>query len=261
MILSRTTFSVTDSGMTYHRLRKTLPDVCLSGLLFVLFFLPNLNQLRAAEVIDPYLEDRLQMVEEQLKTRGIDDPRVLSAMSTVPRHLFVNKTLKKLAYHDGPLPIGHGQTISQPFIVAYMSQVIGLQPGQRVLEIGTGSGYQAAILAELTDKVYTIEIVKPLAKKVDNLFEKLGYHLIQRRQGDGYYGLPEVAPFDAIVVTAAAEYIPPPLLKQLKDGGRMIIPVGSPFRVQHLLLVTKENGTVRTRKMMAVRFVPFRRVR
>jgi len=210
---------------------------------------------------DSYVRDRLQMVDEQLISRGIDDPKVLHAMGSVPRHLFVDKALRKLAYHDGPLPIGHGQTISQPFIVAYMSQIIDLQPGQRVLEIGTGSGYQAAILSELTDKVYTIEIVEPLAKKVDNRFKKLGYHTIKRKQGDGYYGWPEAAPFDAIVVTAAAEYIPPPLLKQLKDGGRMIIPVGSPFRVQHLLLVTKKDGTVRTRKMMAVRFVPFRRSR
>lgn len=228
-------------------------------LLCILFFGTVLDTAYGDN--DPFLENRQQMVDIQIKARGINDTRVLNAMATVPRHLFVNKALRKLAYHDGPLPIGHGQTISQPFIVAFMSQIIDLQPGQRVLEIGTGSGYQAAILSELTDRVYTIEIVKPLAKEVDNRFKKLGYHMIKRKQGDGYYGWPEAGPFDAIVVTAAAEYIPPPLLKQLKDGGRMIIPVGSPFRVQHLLLVTKKDETVRTRKMMAVRFVPFRRSR
>lgn len=210
---------------------------------------------------DAFQKNRKQMVEVQLKGRGIRDTAVLHAMATVPRHLFVAKHLRRRAYDDGPLPIGHGQTISQPFIVAYMSQIIRLKPGQRVLEIGTGSGYQAAILAEMTDHVYTMEIVPPLAEKAGKRLKKLGYRKINTRQGDGYHGWPEAAPFDAIVVTAAAEFIPPPLIKQLKEGGRMIIPVGSPFFVQHLLLVTKNRGKITTRNLMAVRFVPFKRAR
>ncbi len=199
------------------------------------------------------------MVEAQLKDRGIQNTAVLSAMTTVPRHLFVSENLHKQAYSDGPLPIGHGQTISQPFIVAYMSQIIDIRTGQRVLEIGTGSGYQAAILAELTDHVYTIEIVPPLAQSASKRLQNLGYRKINTKQDDGYYGWPEAAPFDAIVVTAATEFIPPPLIKQLKEGGKMIIPVGSPFSIQHLILVTKSRGKINTRNLMPVRFVPFRR--
>ncbi len=229
-------------------------------LLFVILILiATLTSPLSGRATDSFYASRQQMVKEQLAARGIDDAGVLRAMKSVPRHLFVRSSLAKLAYHDGPLPIGHGQTISQPFIVAYMSQIIELKPGQKVLEIGTGSGYQAAILAELTNQVYTIEIIEPLAKQTDKLFDKLGYSSIKRKQADGYYGWPDAGPFDAIVVTAAAEFIPPPLIQQLKEGGRMIIPVGSPFRVQHLMFVTKKKGAIRTRKLMAVRFVPFRR--
>lgn len=199
------------------------------------------------------------MVEKQLKMRGIDNPSVLSAMEKVPRHFFIPEYLRKRAYDDTPLPIGHGQTISQPFIVAFMSQAIDIKSGQRVLEIGTGSGYQAAILAEMIDKVYTIEIIPELAKKAAERFSRLNYMTIQARQGDGYHGWPEAAPFDAILVTAAAEFIPPPLIRQLKEGGKMLIPVGSPFLTQNLLLVTKRKGTVTTRSLMPVRFVPFGR--
>ena len=232
---------------------------------FLLFTLPAatlaMPHLGGCTGPDAFQKNRKQMVDVQLKGRGINNTDVLRAMAVVPRHLFVSKYLRRRAYDDGPLPIGHGQTISQPFIVAYMSQIIRLKPGQRVLEIGTGSGYQAAILAQLTDHVYTMEIVPSLAESAAKRLKELGYHTINTRQGDGYNGWPEAAPFDAIVVTAAAEFIPPPLIRQLKEGGRMIIPVGSPFFVQHLLLVTKNKGTITTQNLMPVRFVPFRRSR
>ena len=202
---------------------------------------------------------RMQMVDEQLKDRGITDLKVLRAMSTVPRHLFVPAYLKQQAYTDGPLPIGHGQTISQPYIVAYMTEILHIQPQHRLLEIGTGSGYQAAVLAELSDQVYTMEIIPELADSAGRRLKETGCSSVTVRQGDGYHGWPEAAPFDGIMVTAAAEFIPPPLLQQLKEGGRMIIPVGSPFYVQHLMLVEKTQGKISTRSLMPVRFVPFRR--
>jgi len=214
----------------------------------------------AADQADQYEGKRAEMVASQLAGRGIENREVLEAMAEVQRHLFVPENLRRLAYGDFPLPIGHGQTISQPYIVAFMTEVIRPAPGQRVLEIGTGSGYQAAVLAELVAEVYTIEIVPELAQSADNRLRQLGYANVKTREGDGYYGWPEAGPFDAIVVTAAAEFIPPPLLQQLKEGGLMIIPVGSPFHVQHLMLVNKEKGDrVTTRKLMPVRFVPFRR--
>jgi protein-L-isoaspartate(D-aspartate) O-methyltransferase len=160
---------------------------------------------------------------------------------------------------DGPLPIGHGQTISQPYIVAYMTEILRIKPQHKVLEIGTGSGYQAAVLAELTNQVYTVEIIPELANSAGKRLKKTGYSSVKARQGDGYHGWPDAAPFDAIMVTAAAEFIPPPLLQQLAEGGRMIIPVGSPFYVQHLMLVEKRQGEISTRSLMLVRFVPFRR--
>jgi protein-L-isoaspartate(D-aspartate) O-methyltransferase len=210
---------------------------------------------------DKFLKKRHQMVDRQIRDRGISDQKVLLAMSTVPRHLFVPDYLRRQAYMDGPLPIGHGQTISQPFIVAYMTEILHIKPHHKVLEIGTGSGYQAAVLAELTDRVYTMEIIPELADTAGKRLKETGYTNVLVRQGDGYHGWPEEAPFDAIVVTAAAEFIPPPLLQQLKDGGRMIIPVGSPFFVQHLMLVEKKQAKITTRSLMPVRFVPFRRSR
>ena len=213
----------------------------------------------AAIAADRVEDERRSMVARQIKARGIKDKDVLRAMSTVPRHLFVPKNLRRRAYADIPLPIGHGQTISQPYIVAYMTEVIQPESHHRVLEIGTGSGYQAAVLAELTGRVYTIEIVPELAKDAKDRLKKIGYTNVEARQGDGYYGWPEASPFDAIVVTAAAEFIPPPLIEQLKEGGRMIIPVGSPFYVQHLMLVEKNQGRITTRSLLPVRFVPFRR--
>lgn len=208
---------------------------------------------------DKFIKIRRQMVDGQLKARGIVDLEVLRAMSTVPRHLFIPEYLQQQAYVDGPLPIGHGQTISQPYIVAYMTEILHIQPHHRVLEIGTGSGYQAAILAELTDQVYTMEIVRELAEAAGKRLKEAGYIRLNSRQGDGYHGWPAAGPFDAIMVTAAAEFIPPPLLQQLKEGGRMVIPVGSPFYVQHLMLVKKDQGIITTRSLMPVRFVPFRR--
>ena len=228
------------------------------GVLFAVAVAGGLPAAGAADS-DRLVTRRHQMVDRQLRERGIVDPEVLRAMSTVPRHLFVPGYLRRQAYADGPLPIGHGQTISQPYIVAYMTEILHLERWHRVLEIGTGSGYQAAVLAELTDQVYTMEIIPELADTAGRRLKETGYSSVQLRQGDGYHGWPEAASFDAIVVTAAAEFIPPPLLRQLKEGGRMIIPVGSPFFVQHLMLVEKEGGTITTRSLMPVRFVPFRR--
>lgn len=206
-----------------------------------------------------YKQLREGMVSRQLERRGINDKATLQAMRQVERHLFVPENLKARAYNDGPLPIGYGQTISQPYIVAYMTELVNPEPGHKVLEIGTGSGYQAAVLAQIVDKVYTIEIVPELGKAAINRFEKLGYDNIKVKITDGYYGWEEYAPFDAIVVTAAAEYIPPPLTDQLKEGGRMVIPVGSPFLTQSLMLVEKKDKKLKTRSLLPVRFVPFTR--
>jgi protein-L-isoaspartate(D-aspartate) O-methyltransferase len=213
-----------------------------------------------------YAEKRAALVEligEEVRDTSIYldkqalDPRVLAAIGTVPRHEFVSLLHRYAAYENRPLPIGHGQTISQPYVVAVMTDLIKLGASDKVLEIGTGSGYQAAILAELTKEVYTIEIIEALGKRASKTLERLGYRNITTRIGDGYYGWREHAPFDAIVVTAAADHVPPPLLKQLKTGGRMIIPVGSRFMVQQLLLVEKlADGTLTTRQILPVRFVP-----
>ena len=199
------------------------------------------------------------MVKYQIEGRGISNKAVLQSMRMVKRHLFVPQQLEEQAYDDRPLPIGHGQTISQPYIVAYMTEIIDLKPSFKVLEIGTGSGYQAAVLATIVDSVYTIEIIKPLYETAGKRLKTLGYHNTEVKNADGYYGWEEHAPFDAIVVTAGAEFIPPPLIDQLADGGKMIIPVGSPFIVQSLMLVTKKGNDITTRSMMAVRFVPFTR--
>lgn len=185
------------------------------------------------------------------------DPRVMKALATVPRHEFVPENQQASAYENRPLPIGHGQTISQPYIVALMTDLIKLEPGDRVLEIGTGSGYQAAILSQITGSVFTIEIIEPLGKVAEERFQRLGYNNITSRIGDGYYGWQEHALYDAIIVTAAASHIPPPLIKQLKPGGRMVIPVGSRFLTQQLVLVTKDKaGKMTTRQILPVVFVP-----
>lgn len=203
-------------------------------------------------------DERREMVRSQIRERGIRDHGVLEAMRNVPRHWFVPDRDQANAYLDRPLPIGEGQTISQPYIVALMTDLIDLDPGERVLEIGTGSGYQAAILSELTDAVYTIEIVEPLARRAGAAFEAHGYANIHARIGDGYRGWPEAAPFDAIIVTCAPEDIPQPLVDQLAPKGRLCIPVGpNDHRGQQLVVVTKRaDGTLRREVKSAVRFVP-----
>ena len=224
----------------------------MKTILFTLFFTSLVHFLTASTA-------RENMVNQQLIRRGISHGATLSAMRKVERHKLVPQNVRSRAYADSPLPIGYGQTISQPYIVAFMTETILPEKDHKVLEIGTGSGYQAAVLAEIVSEVYTIEIVEELGERAKKDLEELGYKNIHVRTGDGYYGWEEHAPFDAIVVTAAAEYIPPALVEQLKDGGRMIIPVGSNFMTQHLVLVEKNDGRVRTRNLMPVRFVPFTR--
>jgi protein-L-isoaspartate(D-aspartate) O-methyltransferase len=208
---------------------------------------------------DKFQKERESMVKNQIENRDIKDKSVLNAMRKVLRHEMVPSNVVNRAYTDGPLPIGYGQTISQPYIVAYMTEAIKPKPEHKVLEIGTGSGYQAAVLAEIVKEVYTIEIVKELYESADKKLKQLGYKNIFCKAADGYYGWEEHAPFDAIVVTAAAEHIPPPLVEQLKEGGRMIIPVGAPFLNQNLILVEKKGEEVTTRSLLPVRFVPFTR--
>lgn len=191
---------------------------------------------------DPYRAKRMDMVERQIRGRGIRDARVLAAMEKVPRHLLVDRSLRPGAYSDHPLPIGEGQTISQPYVVALMTEELRLSQNDRVLEIGTGSGYQAAILAEIVKEVFTIEIRKGLAERAAERLKDLGYRNIRVKYSDGYFGWQEHAPFDAIIITAAVNHIPPPLLKQLKEGGRLILPLGSTVFYQTLTLVTKKKG-------------------
>ncbi len=203
--------------------------------------------------------ERDRMVREQIAARDVTDGGVLAAMRRAPRHRFVPREASRLAYEDTALPIGHQQTISQPFIVACMTEAAAVRPGSKVLEIGTGSGYQAAVLAEMGAKVFTIEIVQPLAERAAAALKENGYTGVQVRAGDGYRGWPEAAPFDAIIVTAAPEEIPQPLLDQLAEGGRLVIPVGPEGRLQHLILVTKTGGKLQRRTLLPVRFVPFTR--
>jgi len=203
--------------------------------------------------------DRDRMVREQIEARGINDQGVLKAMRQVLRHRLVPDEQKENAYIDSPLPIGEGQTISQPYIVAYMTEMIRPKEGLKILEIGTGSGYQAAVLAEIVDEVYTLEIVPELGQKAEKALHDLDYENVHVRIADGYNGWEEHAPFDAIVVTAAADHILPSLTQQLKDGGRMIIPIDSGGPAQQLVLVEKKRGKVITRNVLPVRFVPFTR--
>jgi protein-L-isoaspartate(D-aspartate) O-methyltransferase len=208
---------------------------------------------------DPFTKEREQMVLQTIERRGVRDKAVLKAMKTVKRHLFVPENNVSHAYEDRPLPIGYGQTISQPFIVAYMTEVIKPKPEYKVLEIGTGSGYQAAVLAEIVKEVYTIEIVSELGKAAAARLKKLGYNNVKVTVKDGYFGWEEHGPYDAIIVTAAAEFVPPPLLDQLKEGGKIIIPIGSPFMNQMLMLVEKKGKKTTTKGLMPVVFVPFTR--
>jgi len=208
---------------------------------------------------DIYLDKRKSMVSKQLKARGITNKATLQAMLEVPRHLFVPKEMKQYAYADGPLPIGNEQTISQPYIVAFMTQELRLKATDKVLEIGTGSGYQAAVLSEIVDSVFTIEIIDALGNEAKKRLQKLNYTNVKVRIGDGYNGWPEEAPFDAIMVTAGAKEIPKPLIDQLADGGRMIIPVGQTTYLQQLILIKKRNGKISQERKLGVRFVPFTR--
>lgn len=206
---------------------------------------------------DDFKKARHEMVDEQIRSRGVIHPATLEAMRKVPRHEFVPESMRSYAYDDRPLSIGYNQTISQPYIVALMTASVDPDENDKVLEVGTGSGYQAAVLAEIVDEVYTIEIVPELAQKAKRVFYELNYGNINARQGDGYAGWPSEAPFDAIIVTAAPEEIPPPLIDQLREGGKMVIPVGPISRVQVLKLITKKNGKIKERDLLPVRFVPF----
>lgn len=232
------------------------------SLLFFFVFFP----IASIAVDDPYAAKRAAMIKEievdvragygNLEKKALDE-NVINALGRVPRHEFVPQNMRNAAYDNRPLPIGYGQTISQPYIVAIMTNLLQVGKDDRVLEIGTGSGYQIAVLAELVKKGYSIEIIEPLGKQAKDRLLHLGYKNIELKVGDGYYGWAEEAPFDAIMVTAAASHIPPPLIKQLKPGGRMLIPVGSRFMVQELLLVQKSaSGEVSTRQLLPVAFVP-----
>ncbi len=204
-----------------------------------------------------FYEERQKMVHRQIAGRGVSDPNVLSAMRTVPRHAFVRPDDIYQAYDDRPLPIGYDQTISQPYIVAFMTEALALKPNSKVLEIGTGSGYQAAVCAEIAAEVYTIEIIKGLAESAEKRLKELGYRNVSVKAGDGYFGWAEKGPFDAIIGTAAAGQIPPPLLEQLKPGGRMILPVEDRLGFQYLVLIIKDQkGNLHKENVMPVRFVP-----
>jgi protein-L-isoaspartate(D-aspartate) O-methyltransferase len=225
-------------------------------LILFLFFAVPIEGKEASKPVQKgdFRAMRERMVETQIKARGIKNPRVLAAMLKVERHLFVPKEYQSDAYADHPLPIGEDQTISQPYIVAFMTEQLELKGTERVLEIGTGSGYQAAILAELAGEVYTIEIVKPLGLSAQRRLQELGYRNINVRVGDGYLGWPEKAPFDAVIVTCAPDHIPIPLIEQLKEGGRMVVPVGN--YPQALKRIVKRLGKVESTDVLPVVFVP-----
>ena len=222
---------------------------------FVLFFISAVAADTVSE--SPELKQaRKQLVEKHIKAKGISDPSVLAAMQAVPRHKFVPRNLLPVAYADRPLPIGEGQTISQPYVVALMTEILQLDKVHRVLEIGTGSGYQAAVLAQVANTVYSIEIKEKLYHRASKTLKSLGYNNVKTRHGDGYYGWPQAAPFDAIMITAAVDHIPPPLLKQLKEGGRLALPLGNPFSYQNLVLVTKQGDDLIVKQITGVLFVP-----
>lgn len=224
-----------------------------------LFLLPALPVMTTAQLsdTDTFIDERVSMVETQIEARGVKDARVLDAMKAVPRHLFIGESLRSLAYSDSPLPISNDQTISQPYIVAVMTELLQPEEHHAVLEIGTGSGYQAAVLSMLVDSVFTIEIVAELGRSAESILDRLGYDNVTVRVGDGYQGWPEEAPFDRIIVTAAPEEIPEKLVEQLKPGGRMVLPVGPQWWGQDLLVLDKdEEGNVTTTQSFPVRFVP-----
>ena len=227
---------------------------CTFFLLGIFFLIFPLSHSIFAE--DPYVQKRQAMIENDIKGRGIKDQRVLNVMGKIPRHLFVDEHIRNRAYGDHPLPIGEGQTISQPYVVALMTEALQLKPSDRVLEIGTGSAYQAAVLAGIVKEVCTVEIRKSLAERAEKRIKAFGYANIKVKYGDGYYGWEEFAPFDAIIITAAVNHIPPPLIRQLKEGGRLILPLGSTVYYQTLTLATKRKGELDVEQMGAVAFVP-----
>ena len=236
-------------------LKQCFPMPILYRYIIFSFVILILGCVRSQPQIDRFKESRENMVTTQIVARGISDRGVIEAMRNVERHLFVPETHIQQAYGDHPLPIGYGQTISQPYIVAFMTEILKLDKISKVLEVGTGSGYQAAVLAEICDSVYTIEIVEELGIRSSQLFEKLGYSNIKAKIGDGYKGWAEYSPFDAIIVTCAPTHIPDPLKNQLKEGGRMIIPVGERY-VQELVLLTRKKGSLKQTSVLPVRFVP-----
>jgi protein-L-isoaspartate(D-aspartate) O-methyltransferase len=226
-------------------------------LIFIIFLLIVIYEHDKIDEIDDYIEKRQSMVLNQLRSRDIVDSKVLPAMLTVPRHQFVDLRIRESAYNDYPLSIGEGQTISQPYIVALMTQLLELKGNEKVLEIGTGSGYQAAVLAEIVEEVYTVEIFESLSTKSEKLLMDLGYRNIKFKVGDGYHGWEEYAPYDAIIVTCAPDHVPPPLLQQIKDnGGRIVIPVGGIWMVQTLMKIEKTEGKIKSKGIIGVRFVP-----
>ena len=230
--------------------RLASPWPAIAGWMVLLLVVP------AALTAQERQEERDEMVDRQIAARGVSDERVLQAMRTVPRHRFVPERLSRSAYNDHPLPIGEGQTISQPYIVALMTETLQVEEDDRVLEIGTGSAYQAAVLAELVAEVYSIEIRGPLADSAAALLEELEYANVQTMHADGYYGWPEAAPFDHIMITAAVDHVPPPLLEQLAAGGRLILPLGNPFAHQSLVVVTRLEDGFRMQEILGVLFVP-----
>ena len=235
-------------------MRKPLVFILIVILVFCLTISAQEQEEEGEEI---FAQRRQSMVLNQLKSRDIVDSKVLQAMLTVPRHKFVDEHIRESAYNDYPLAIGEGQTISQPYIVALMTQLLELKGNEKVLEIGTGSGYQAAVLAEIVKEIYTVEIYESLSKKSEKLLTDLGYRNIKFKVGDGYYGWEEYAPYDAIIVTCAPDHVPPPLLQQIKeDGGRIVIPVGGIWMVQTLMKIEKAGGQIKSKGIIGVRFVP-----
>ena len=228
------------------------------GILAAVFLLTGagIRPPSPAEEEKEFERQRKEMVADQIRRRGVEDERVLAAMQEVPRHLFVPREMQQMAYMDTPLPIGQGQTISQPYVVAVMTELAQIRPGEKVLEIGTGSGYQAAVLAGLTDKVFTVEVLPSLAAGAENRLKTMGYTQVHVRAGDGALGWPEEAPFDAILVTAAPEQVPQPLLDQLAEGGVLVAPVGPAGGYQRLRRIRKTGGKIEEEENIPVSFVP-----
>lgn len=237
-----------NQGHCFKYITETVPLIFFAIFGIFVVNMPTMSQSQEKQ--------RQNMVEEQIRARNVRSKVVLDAMKMVPRHLFVPTNMQSMAYEDRPLPIGLNQTISQPYIVAFMTEQINPKPGMKVLEIGTGSGYQAAILAQIGCNVYTIELLEELSTRAEKTLKELEFNNVKVRCGDGYLGWPEEAPFDAIIVTAAPEYIPQKLVDQLKEGGVMVLPVGPVNSVQFLKLVTKKNGKISEENLLSVRFVP-----